>query len=248
MSFKLKLPDEPAWTASPSQAPHWPSSYTRASTYTLLLGPSTLDISLLPTCQQTRRTPGVPRPLLSPHGAPNPHKRSKHKDLHPRAASPAPASSQSHWNHPGCLGPHTPFSGSFSSSPAHRMQCLMPLPSRERERGKKCHLVNDKLFQSHSSDTKCPGQRTAPASSLWLGGSQLSTSGGAIPHHRPPAHPPHLTRQPRPIPGGGLLRPLPTTPANYPLGLQLRHYTLSPAPKHRKTPGVATSQEHQAQE
>ena len=105
LSFKPKLPDKPAWTASPSQAPHWPSSYTRASTYTLLLGPSTLDISLLPTCQQTRRTPGVPRPLLSPHGARNPHKRSKHKDLHPRAASPAPASSQSHWNHPCSFSP-----------------------------------------------------------------------------------------------------------------------------------------------
>lgn len=42
-------------------------------------------------------------------------------------------SSHSHGSHSGCLGPHTPSCDSFSSSPAHRMQSLMPLPSIERE-------------------------------------------------------------------------------------------------------------------
>lgn len=125
--------------------------------------------------------------------------------------------------------PPPPFLAALSSSPAHRMQCLMPLPSRERERERKCHLVNDKLFQSHSSDTKCPGPRTAQASSLWVGGRQLSTSRVTIRHHgqAPPARPAHLTRQECSNPAGRPLPPVPTTLANYPLGLQLRHCSLS---------------------
>lgn len=98
-------------------------------------------------------------------------------------APKATGTSQAAW------GPTPPSLAALSSSPTHRMQCLMLLPSREREGRKKCHLVNDKLFQSHSSDTKGPGPRTARASSLWVGGRQLSTSGGAIAQSQAPRSP-----------------------------------------------------------
>lgn len=124
-------------------------------------------------------------------------------------------------NQPGCLGPHTPFSGSFKLQP-NPQDAVPDATSEQREKGgkKKCHLVNDKLFQSHSSDTKCPGPWTAQASCLWVGGRQLSTSRGAIAQGQAPRSPCTSGQTTVPIPAGRRLLPVPTTLANSPLGLQ----------------------------
>lgn len=160
------------------------------------------------------RPPGFPRPLLSPHGAQNPHKRRKQRDFHTFAASPAPASSQSPWNHPGCLGPHTPFSGSSKLQPSPQ-DAAPDATSEQRERkGKKCHLVNDKLFQSHSSDTKCPGPPAARASSLLRAEGNSAQEGWQAPSPQ------------RSIPAGRPLQAVPTTRANCPLGLRRRRCPL----------------------
>lgn len=83
-------------------------------------------------------------------------------------------------------------------------------------------LVNDKLFH-HSSDTKCPGPRTARASSLgWVEGN-FGTSGGAIAKARPPFGPAHPGQTTVPHPMGRRLLPVPTTLANSLLAFNLRH-------------------------
>lgn len=72
----------------------------------------------------------------------------------------------SHWNHPGCLGPHTHFSISLNTSPAYRMQCLMPLTSRGRERERK----------ATSSMTSCSNHTAQPPSALGNGQLRLPPS------------------------------------------------------------------------
>lgn len=131
-------------------------------------------------------------------------------------APKATGTSQAAW------GPTPPSLAALSSSPAHRMQGLMLLPSRERERGKKKNATSSMTSCSnHTAQTPSAldhGQLGPPPSRRVEGSS--AHLGEPSPKARPPARSAHPARQQCPIPAGRRLLPVPTTLANSPLGLQ----------------------------
>lgn len=117
---------------------------------------STMDSSrLCPAGRRTRWTLGSP--LLSTQ-----FRQGKDGESLPHLCSIiCSVSSHSHGSHSGCLGPHTPSCDSFSSSPAYRMQSLMPLPSREKERGRGDRERQEKDAVSPMTSGSCHTARTS---------------------------------------------------------------------------------------
>lgn len=99
-------------------------------------------------------------------------------------------------NQPGCLGPHTPFSGSFKLQP-NPQDAVPDATSEQREKGEKKNATSSMTSCSnHTAQTPSAldhGQLRPPAFG-WVKGSSAHL-GEPSPKARPPARPAHPARQ-----------------------------------------------------
>lgn len=138
--------------------------------------PGHLFASNLPADQETRGPPG----LSSPHTELGIHTRKASPRLLPLCSMSCSSKLPKPLEPPRLSEAPHPLLWQLQLQPSPQ-DAVPDATSEQRKRERKCHLVNDKLFQSHSSDPKCPGQRTAPASSLWLGGKPTQHIWGTDP-------------------------------------------------------------------
>lgn len=135
--------------------------------------------------------------LSSPH---NSGKKNEGENLPHLCSFTCSVSSHGHGSHSDCLGPHTPSCDSFSSSPAHTIQSLMPLPSTDRGERRKGEGEDRERKErreaaiSPMTSCSCHTVRTSsildngyprPVPSDWER-AQLGTPGGMTPNSKPP--------------------------------------------------------------